>query len=744
MAANLNLNVSLNSSQATGALAQLKGGIADVSKSAQAMARDAEKATEIFRKGIGGGELAEKAKDIAKGFEIWGDKANSTKDRMGALAGAIGIGARLASGYAQTAMQVAAALHAASIAAQSEREQLVLLGASHRTMQAATQGTLSLTDEAAIVEAAYTHHLSLTAEELGTVARAAREYAAVHGGDAASAATTIIERLKTQAGALGDVHAGLRRLNAEQARMPVLSRSAGEEADVVNRAMANFGRTLVMNIPQVHQALAAYHILGSRLSAAAVHTNTATTAAELHRQAGVVSLQTVDRQNTALEKFSSAQRVAADAVNNTKTAMNLLNTEFLAGETSLAHQARRLEGIVQAVATARGVRTENIALGKVINAQYHGADRVTARGAAGISSSGGSGPSLHTLERRLQLERDTAAIEMGSAVAYVALTRQRNEALAHYVKRLGDAQHLANVARREEREAQRESVAQAMAHDHEELQDQIERTLALEKEWIDVARTGRVESKAAIERSLGPVAMADKEAEHTQELRRNDGEQNQARKAGLEADMNAHDVRMQMSSEWTTTLGTNTTAAQSFSKFSTAAFGQAMGSFKQHLAAVITGKETLAEALKGMAQEITLSLAVEAAGKAIMELAAGFSMLGRAAGSYGADGGATVSASQHFASAALYTGIAATSGLAAAALHSPAVTGAGAAAGAGSGFSPTAAGPGASGSAGNSGNITYVVNVGGSIIDREGFDQAVGEGVQRLARTDSLPTEMRR
>lgn len=138
------------------------------------------------------------------------------------------------------------------------------------------------------------------------------------------------------------------------------------------------------------------------------------------------------------------------------------------------------------------------------------------------------------------------------------------------------------------------------------------------------------------------------------------------------------------------------------------------GAFKQHLAAVIEGKETIGDALQGILHETLLSLATESAVKALFNYAEAFAAFATYRPAEGAS---------HLAAAGTYTAVAALAGVGAA-LTTPASTSSGAGAGNAGSISGVgaSAGPGASEPTRQS--ITVNIN-GAALVTREHIEDAV-------------------
>lgn len=157
------------------------------------------------------------------------------------------------------------------------------------------------------------------------------------------------------------------------------------------------------------------------------------------------------------------------------------------------------------------------------------------------------------------------------------------------------------------------------------------------------------------------------------------------------------------------------TAAEKMAEGVSGAFATMTGAVKSHVAALIEGRETAGQAMLGIAHDTLLALATEAVGRSLMSL--GGALAATAVGS--------PTAPLLYASAAAYAGVAALAGAGAAATGA-AMAGAAPAAAAGSRTPPAAASAGGSGR-GSSEGSTVVINVNGTVMDREGTADSIRE-----------------
>jgi hypothetical protein len=271
-----------------------------------------------------------------------------------------------------------------------------------------------------------------------------------------------------------------------------------------------------------------------------------------------------------------------------------------------------------------------------------------------------------------------------------------------------------------------------------EQKDLLSARVAFEDEMAEmIADKARALSRTENEIELARQAKRDEAAgrdkqriEERMELeRRAQFEHNSAQARAQELDRQRHDMGTQFAGATKSALQLEVTTAQG----AAGAFGSVMGSmtssFKSHMAAVIQGRETIAQAFEGLINDVLMSLATESAVQAIYETAKGIADL--ASYNY-------VGAGQHFAAAGLYAVIAAGSGAAVFAMNK-ASAGGGAAAAAGSAAPPASARAGGGATPKGDGNVTYVINVNGSLVDREGFANAVGGAMTDLRERNRLP-----
>lgn len=167
------------------------------------------------------------------------------------------------------------------------------------------------------------------------------------------------------------------------------------------------------------------------------------------------------------------------------------------------------------------------------------------------------------------------------------------------------------------------------------------------------------------------------------------------------------------------------TSAQTMASVASEAFGTFKNALRQHIGAVLAGKESVGEALRAIAQATLSNLAERALYEGLFETAKG---IGKLAASYGAD----PTAYGHFAAAAGYFGLAALGGLGAYGLSQLGPQSGGAAGGNPAAYTdkPAAAHPSNSNS--NDTVTPLVVNINGTVIgSNDEIGRVIAEHVNR-------------
>ncbi len=695
------------------------------------------------------GAEAQAALDKLKaGVKDTGTEAKKTQESMGAMASRIGkdVGdaAKAFAAYSVAIGAAGAQLLRMSVANDSHERAIRLLGSAYESVTASTRGTVDAETALRAQQSLNQSGLRVTGEQLAAITRRAREYALATGTETPQAIDQMVDALRggeaeglRRFGLAAD-HSGnrvrtfdgaIRQLTREQHNLTPAVRTSAEELATFGRAATDVGNALASGLVSG---------IGSAISRLAEFIGTAragelslhgiTNALELMRNGATDEAAGARFNNDAQGREIAANQYNAAAAQLRARGFTgtILRQDQIRSTADLAAAAARLRHADASTGAAandnnQGVETSNAASAAASAAATARAgvrQHKTDIFAATAPNSGGGG-TLAEDTRELAVQRHLAQqrtfLEIEGTATIVQLRQRRHESLEHFRHAELEAQTAENVAFVARRDAAVEAITTIQEHEQEAFN-------------ADMARDA--EAKGRHQEELGRIT-----------------ELSNARVAGFDAAeaarARANDIGAEQTAVWNDMLNVGRTAAQGFGEASKQAFGDAMGALKQHMRAVIEGKETFGDAMRAATQEILINMAMQAGEQAIMETAAGFAMVARGAAAEGADPGADTSAAAHFASAAMYAGIAVTSGAVGGAMaRSSAAQSAPSASG--GGFSASPAGVGPSGSGNGGGNVTYQFNVQGSYIDSDGFRQMTMDSVQMAARNDSLPPELRR
>jgi hypothetical protein len=707
----------------------------DLQKAQDDLAAKLTKTTEIYRKGIGGGELAEKAKDIAKGFELWNDKSLTAQQRQQALAGAVGIGARVLTGYVGQVIEFARAVDAANLATRTQREQLVQLGPAYAAMNAAAQGTLTTQSALALRNELQANGLRLTSDQLAVATRAARDYSQVQGVEMSAATSLVTQALNGDSAAMtrlgisaGNSTEALRRLQEQQSHGVALGRSAQEQHDIeaqqLERArngllgflgsisLVSGGLDLMhqaftiwdadwTSLDSVNRALNASYpqVRDNAVAAAAAAARGARDAAEGAEKVRTGTSQTLEQfkaNTTAVQAYVHQLEELRKASEAAGRASTDLSAALQPGEDAAARDARQLSVITQNAGRSRANRQHMIDLRRRAIASGQRVEDFN----LGAGDNGGT-PGF-TAAQRDEMNRTITELEHQMDAVHVHFERlqgKTHETVQHYLERERTTMQRALDERQR-------LVALVNTAFEGSLGAERSRSQAANDQFDDGLtniQDGKTGAWRLRQQAVQELATTEKTELSSVSL---------ARKTAVDQEMQHHNLRLQMSQQWRETLQLDVTAAQSFAQFSTAAFQAVTGAVKQHLAAVIEGKESWGEALSGMLRDTLLNIATESAMQALLEGAKAIA----SAATYDYKG-----AGEHTLAAAAYAATAVATGVGASAMFSAQASGARSS---GAPSPVSRAGMAANDNAGGgAGTVNY--NFNGAIYDRDGMRAVV-------------------
>jgi hypothetical protein len=659
-------------------------------KAAKAAAEASAKAGEIFAKGVSS-ELPEKLRDIARGFELAGSGSLSFADRARAGAGALAIAGRTALGVVGQVVEFAQAVRAATDAVIAEDSALSRLNGGYERIAAATHGAVSAQEAFNTRIRLIREGVDASTDSLQTIEVAARNYARAMGMETAQAVEIFIEaakkadnqtlrgfnaRISESRGELANLREAMRQVAGQEALPPGMADRTAQ----ANAAVASLGgRFLALIDPFV---------------AMRRETEAATEAANEHARQQIAARTAQEASARAAREHADAIKAAGGEVSKFADIQRALNTELNDGERQLARMGNRATELRKTLVEQAQTRRENRHLGREMlgdaSLRAAGVTAADIRGATGMG--GGGTPSFTRDERRTlqgQLAEALHAMEQMTSGThqFVALQRMAGESVEHYARRTVAFYQEQVATTMAIRDQEREKL---IAHDQFE-NERHENYIRISEEKIAQMKREMVAANEA-SRTKSEVAFAQ-----------------------MKADQERNSVATQASQGVRQALHMEQTVAEGASEFIQGAMGAATASLKAHYAAVITGREDVGTALKGMLQDVLVSISTEAFIKSLFSFAQA---------AYATATGAYPVAAQYATAGIMYAGVAAATGVGAFALANAGGGGGSSSATASGGGSPARVGP-ASMPGGDGGATSITININGTVMDREGTANAL-------------------
>lgn len=679
MADVLELEIRLKAAEAAGDAEKVK----DLLKKIQdEQDRINAKAEQFSRRGFFGGQISEQIKKIGEAFAIAGNAAASAEARSAALRGAWGMIGSAALGAAQMIYQFAHNIAESEARLADHEARVRRLGPAYNEMRAQTAGVITSEQALAVQQAALNANLNLSADQLGRVARAGREHAATFGGDATSSTQAFFQALQTgdrnvlarfgvSLGLTGnrarDLDEAMRQLAANQARTPPMPPSATESLrafdDEIERGRAGVTRWILEALSPGRDAM--------RLHREEVQRNAEAAQAQARE---IAELENAHHRITtsyneaarAARSLASAQREAAQAARTDRDSQLNLTFHLDAGaaqqgraedaagsqhsdvavarQAAIAAAAQRLTQRQARRALLREVRAGHDDLG--LPTMFSAADVASATGGGG--GGGGSNPlaTLNASIARIFAAEQRIALFVGSQGSGADTRRLPGEPLAAYGQRIANlAEALEGTAQlyetRQQAARQASDAARAQWHANQLRQNE-ERGRQLERATVTAQNAIGQGTLMAQMNTLSPAARAQLERQ-----RRDSGQD--ITTESIRTVRAANDVGRQLEGAFTRTQ----TFAQNVSGAVSEAFGTMTQSFTSHVMALASGRENLAQASLGIANDIAMGIAQQSIPKALFELASG---IAAQAATLGVPNPISV---MHFTSAAMFGALAA-------------------------------------------------------------------------------------
>lgn len=637
-----------------------------------------EEARKVFAKGLSE-SLPEQLGDIAKGFEIAGDKTASFTTRLQGGVGAALIAKTAVSDLVGRMVELTRAFGEATAIQEQQQRALRALGSEYAAVRDATAGTVTATDGLAMRQTLLRAGFEANADTLARVSRLGREYAQTYGGTATQAVEQFVSA----------VHSG--------------------DAN----ALQPFGVRIGQMKTSTERMAAAVDQLGERFSRVEAHARTATEENQAFER-GLTTLRTgaVATLNVALGGTLTSFRNAAIAIGDYMTPQAGVADGADRAARSLEAQAAAARTTATATADLTSELTKADEALKAFENTLHDAPDYTLRAN----------------------ESYQEAVARNAAMALNAMNRARRtrEVQAGVLRSLGRVNNVDRAA----------AGLPTLQAQHSNLTPKwltvsLEEKAAAEQERLSLLSPdehARMMRAKGIESEDSATSMLLGRDEYDRALRAKGIESDELTNAGLmgrneygTALQNKRNESAELESgnsfggKLTNAFASTKTAAESAADSVKGSFDMMTSGLTSFMDTLIESPEKAGEASVNLAKGVLKGIGMMAAQNSLFELAAGFADLARG----------LPTAAGHFISSGIYAGVAVAAGAGAAGIAAsqrgatqatpPSNS---------SSFGPARAGGGSSD--GQRGGDTYIISVNGSILDEGGFERAVQNAARGL------------
>ncbi len=637
--------------------------------------------------------------------------------------------------------QIAAGIEKiARAAAESEQNAraVTALGAGWDQVRAATNDTLTAQQALTAHQSLLQSGLRVSGEDFALIARKAREFAIATGTDTTQALGQLTDALRggeaeglrrfgLSADATGNRVRGLegdmRELHQQLDGTSPAARTMTEDLDLLKRSVSDLAGDLATGAGTAFAGFAGWiDALGRADGVPAVEIsirNLTLAFRQLHDQSsdaanGARFNEAGAARAELAERYNEMRRRAAAAGVATPRADQLSNTEIAAMNERMANATRQSEyaGIVSGIRGAQQDRVLGDAQNSALDAAYAQSQQSADVRRAERPTHAQSGRADTTAQDQERQSREMV---------------ERLRVLERNAKGLLDIQEEFRVHAQEMAIAEHERLEAIFAQ-----QNAIRTTSALwQAQYADADRLYALQRDGMA--SFGHAGMGNAEVlERLNRLREEEialvGREDvgsRVRVAQIHAEQQAYqsvatanqayartvhesnDVGRQFAKSFSGMADLTQTSAQSMASVAAGAFSTMTGALRSHIKAVIEGKETIGEAMRGIVHDTLLNLATESAVQAVFSTAKGLAHLALqdypgAALDFAAAGG--------FAAVAALGGLGAAATAPSASAKPPSATASSA---------PASAGGSSRSSGGGEGSPMYVFNVGGDIVSGE-------------------------
>jgi hypothetical protein len=648
-------------------------------------------------------------------------------------------------GYAQAALSMGAAIRDGAIAHEQSTAQIRAAGPAYQAMAAATRGAITASQALAVQQRFQSAQLRVNKDDFGLVARAAREYAIATGTDASEALTTLSSAiasndrtalqpfgitLRRNTTATQGLRDALRQLEQQQRNTAPAAQTLQEANEQLSRSWTDLTQSIFASIARwadlqsniagvadaIRQVTAAHGDLsvlvggGREAQQSAAGTAAMNSRLDLREQ---YQRRVAEMRSTLPESLNSRVQFGRDV-----DLSDAQISDFLRRTTSASSGALGMDEIQafaqETLGTERGnldLRAERDAR-RAREAQEEARRRVANRASTATGSYDAS--TFEFIDQLNDLIRNARGARLllvpETQLGYRTSLAQAGEVLQSASGAFAGEQ--VGRVRRRPGESQRDYLSRLMAASQGDLQSAIERQTGKQGGQYEANVAGSAADRARLDaqRAMDPTSAAGVIDEGL-------GGKIAGFRESQDALARSQSFGAQFADQFLPAAEQTRTAAEKMAEGVKGAFDTMTGAITTHIQALVEGRETFGEAMRGIVHDTLIGVAQQAVPKALFETAQGIASL-----AMGNVPGATL----HFASAGAYAGVAALAGLGAAAT-APAAAGA-SAQGAGAQAALRApASAGQLGSGGSRGPAQVVINVNGAVIDREGLEEAVGE-----------------
>jgi transposase len=727
--------------------------------------------------------------DLREALTVASNKTLDTERRLGAASHAMGMLTGSVTSAVAAYVAFARSVDEANVRMEVNAAQARTLGSATQEVARTTAGAAGQTEAWAARNALLGLGIRANAQQIGVFVEAARRHreagestteAMARLASAVGGNTEAQERfgvsLSTTTDNTGRLQQATTLLTDEQRRLGAATQTEAERQEALNRqiqrgtdAFTSYGSRILETIAPITGAYRTTRetlgLLGAAIEGhdtrqrnATTATRNATSAVEeatvktnINRSAtedAARAIELLKNKQDAARDSARAQAAALDAateaLKRAQNAASSVNFTETAGRTQAEIIQRNINAGIETIRRQRAERTNRRLAARTIRGTRVDGRRISgseANQAMGYTPDSGPGTPFEFLQSVQQLlgqlqssgvaSNDNARLAGLAAAPSVPTgitTRSSVRDAVSTVRKLGEefgGEQYALVGQRrrgENETAFAQRVLPAITQDIEQrltsMRGQQDAISAMERRIAELEREETV--AMAGKTTEAQLAERTRSSEDTAALLEKGDLEEQLERTRTSEEAFRSSFTSQFAEQFLPAAEQTRTAAEKMAEGVKGAFDAMSGAITSHVQALMAGRETIGEALRGITHETLNAIAEQAIPKALFETAQGIAALAI---------GNVNGAGAHFAAAGTYAAVAALAGLGAAATAPPATSAAATTAGAaGTALNSPAQLRSGDSSRGEKASIT--INVNGAVIDREGFEDALVEGLR--------------